>query len=137
MNLHRDLSPEEEKEFRQWARDNYVSPSSVPEIWHPIVRDECMKMDAEKLDTMNPSGLYVRMAWPGYQSFMENPDWHDGSSTIGNSDVLIPIEWVGIDTSDIETVIGRLQNMLDLEEEQEYIDALDKAISILDVMLDK
>jgi hypothetical protein len=48
MNLFRELSPEEEKEFRQWARDNYEPFSEINGVWHPVVQDECVKINKEK-----------------------------------------------------------------------------------------
>ena len=41
------LNPEEEAEFRQWARDKFTPGEEIKEIWHPIVRDECAKMAKE------------------------------------------------------------------------------------------
>lgn len=40
----RNLSEEEEKEFRQWARDNYVLGEPMETSWHPVVIDECFSM---------------------------------------------------------------------------------------------
>ena len=45
MKLFKDLLPEEESEFRQWARNNYVCFSNISGIWHPVVQDECRKMN--------------------------------------------------------------------------------------------
>jgi len=50
MNIFRDLNEEEEVEFRQWARDNYEPFSEVSTIWHPVVRDECIKINKEISD---------------------------------------------------------------------------------------
>ncbi len=47
MNLFRTLSTEEEIEFRQWARENYKRFSPISGIWHPVVQDECRKMNEE------------------------------------------------------------------------------------------
>lgn len=44
----RDISEEEQKEFRQWARDNYTPFSDIKGIWHPVVQDECTKINQEK-----------------------------------------------------------------------------------------
>jgi len=41
MNLFRDLTPEEEKKFRQWAHDNYEPLSEIKGIWHPVIQKEC------------------------------------------------------------------------------------------------
>ena len=46
--LFRDLIPEEEVEFRQWAKDNFKPETDIISLaWHPIVRDECYKMIKE------------------------------------------------------------------------------------------
>ena len=47
MNLFRNLDETEEKEFRQWARDNYKRMEPISGVWHPVVQDECAKMNAE------------------------------------------------------------------------------------------
>tara|TARA_R110002167_G_scaffold143936_6_gene333530 strand:+ start:2328 stop:2531 length:204 start_codon:yes stop_codon:yes gene_type:complete len=36
---------EEEKEFRLWARENYEPLSPILGIWHPVVQNECVKMN--------------------------------------------------------------------------------------------
>lgn len=36
----RELSAEEEAEFRQWARDNWKPGDKISPVWHPSVRDE-------------------------------------------------------------------------------------------------
>lgn len=44
----RVLNEEEEKEFRQWAQDNF-DPSVTPSAaWHPVVRDEWAKLKQAK-----------------------------------------------------------------------------------------
>jgi hypothetical protein len=44
LNQYRNLTHEEEKDFRRWARENWEIGSKVIPIWHPIVRQECAKM---------------------------------------------------------------------------------------------
>lgn len=44
----RQLSSEEEKDFRKWARDNYKAFSDISGAWHPVVQDECKKMNEEQ-----------------------------------------------------------------------------------------
>jgi hypothetical protein len=44
--LFRHLTNEEEVKFRQWARENYVKYSEINPIWHPVVRDECEKINS-------------------------------------------------------------------------------------------
>ena len=40
MDMFKELSPAEEKDFRQWARDNHTPDMEVNPMWHPVVRDE-------------------------------------------------------------------------------------------------
>ena len=42
------LSKSEEKQFREWARKNYKPLTAIDGLWHPIVQDECVKINAEK-----------------------------------------------------------------------------------------
>jgi len=49
MNLWRELTKEEELEFRKWARENYKLGEPVDALWHPVVRDEINKMAYEAL----------------------------------------------------------------------------------------
>jgi hypothetical protein len=46
LNFFRELNETEEKEFRQWARDNYAPGETASEVWHPVVRDEWEKIAA-------------------------------------------------------------------------------------------
>ena len=48
MKLFRNLTTKEEEEFRRWARDNYEPFSEIKGVWHPIVQDECVKINQEK-----------------------------------------------------------------------------------------
>lgn len=59
MRLFQQLSPEREQEFRQWARNNYQVYAPIDGVWHPVVQDECQKMNAEtgySPDGFNPPG---------------------------------------------------------------------------------
>ena len=46
--MFRQLNQKEEKEFRVWARKNYVPHTDIPVIWHPVVRDECQRINKEE-----------------------------------------------------------------------------------------
>lgn len=53
MNLYRELTEQEEVEFRQWARDNFNPlTDTVDSLWHPIVRDECNKIINEQINKL-------------------------------------------------------------------------------------
>jgi hypothetical protein len=47
VKLFKELTPREENEFRAWARREYVPLTPIKGIWHPVVQDECVKMNAE------------------------------------------------------------------------------------------
>jgi len=58
MNLWRNLSPEEEKEFRQAAREKYEPFSDISPLWHPVYIDECVKINVERgVDV--PEGVHL------------------------------------------------------------------------------
>lgn len=44
-NLFRELTPEEEVDFRTWANENYTPGSMIDEVWHPVVREVCHQMN--------------------------------------------------------------------------------------------
>lgn len=45
MNPFRELSPKEEREFRQWARNNYLRHTPIKGVWHPVIQDECVRIN--------------------------------------------------------------------------------------------
>lgn len=45
--LWKHLTPAEEAHFRKWARENYQIFAPIDGVWHPVVQDECVKMNAE------------------------------------------------------------------------------------------
>lgn len=47
MKLFRDLDTAEQAAFRKWARENYKPLSPIDGVWHPIVQDECVQINAE------------------------------------------------------------------------------------------
>lgn len=47
MTLFRNLTNDENAEFRIYARMNYIPFSSIPGIWHPVCQEECVKMNIE------------------------------------------------------------------------------------------
>ena len=49
--MFRKLTPEEEIAFKQWARENYVPFSEIKGIWHPVIQDECVKINKERGNT--------------------------------------------------------------------------------------
>lgn len=46
--MFRDLDDNEEQEFRQWSRENYEPGSKIEAFWHPVVQDECHKINQER-----------------------------------------------------------------------------------------
>ena len=47
-SFFRKLTVEEEQEFCEWARINYKPEDKIKEVWHPIVRKECNKINKER-----------------------------------------------------------------------------------------
>jgi len=45
--MFRELKPSEIKTFRRWARKNYKPLTPINGVWHPIVQEECSKMNRE------------------------------------------------------------------------------------------
>jgi hypothetical protein len=39
--MFRELSADEQVDFRRWARVNYKAGQPINEVWHPVTRDEC------------------------------------------------------------------------------------------------
>jgi len=52
--MFRELNEEEEKEFKKWARENYVLGEKVNEAYHPVVQQECDLMNRERASTDCP-----------------------------------------------------------------------------------
>jgi|TARA_R100000482_G_C5037451_1_gene106788 hypothetical protein len=42
-----ELDNEKEALFRKWARDKYEPFTEIKPVWHPVVRDECDKINTE------------------------------------------------------------------------------------------
>jgi hypothetical protein len=50
------LTPEEETQFRKWARENWKPGDAINELWHPVVIDEIGKIRQEHLDRFDALG---------------------------------------------------------------------------------
>jgi hypothetical protein len=46
--MFRQLNSEEVQQFRAWARENYKTGDPIPGIWHPVIQEECAKINREK-----------------------------------------------------------------------------------------
>ncbi len=51
--MWRNLSKDEEEEFRQWARDNWKSKTEPNLLWHPIIKEEWSKLDEKYVKGVN------------------------------------------------------------------------------------
>lgn len=40
-----NITPQDAALFRKWARENYKAFTPIKEVWHPVVRDECAKLN--------------------------------------------------------------------------------------------
>jgi len=48
MNIYRTLDKKETKEFQQWAKENYVPGTTISPVWHPVIKEECKKMNTKE-----------------------------------------------------------------------------------------
>lgn len=48
--LFRPMVDDEEQEFRDYARENYVPHSEINRTWHPHAQDECKRINDEHLN---------------------------------------------------------------------------------------
>ena len=44
MDIWIESTPAEEKDLRQWARDNWSVEDGINLLWHPVIREECLKI---------------------------------------------------------------------------------------------
>jgi hypothetical protein len=47
MQLFRSLPPDKGDSFRQWARDNYQPHATINGTWHPVIQDECRRINEQ------------------------------------------------------------------------------------------
>jgi hypothetical protein len=45
--IFRKLTEEQAKVYRSWARQKYTLFTPIDGCWHPIVQEECVKMNTE------------------------------------------------------------------------------------------
>jgi hypothetical protein len=43
----RELSEQEAREFKKWARKNYKPYDDIKGLWHPLIQLECVRMNTE------------------------------------------------------------------------------------------
>ena len=51
--IFKKLSPEEAEHYRKWARDNYEAGNDINILWHPVVREECERINERNKKTSN------------------------------------------------------------------------------------
>ncbi len=55
--MFKELNDKKEKEYRQWARDNFKPGMGIDyTLWHPIVVKECRKIIDEFTELSFPKG---------------------------------------------------------------------------------
>ncbi len=43
--MFRELTEQEQTEFRAWAVVNYEPGAEISEVWHPVVQEECVRIN--------------------------------------------------------------------------------------------
>ena len=61
--IFKKLSSKEEAEYRLFARNNYDLFSEIPGYWHPVIQDECVKMNLEKSKFVKNCKNFVNEKW--------------------------------------------------------------------------
>ena len=56
--MFKELSEQERKDFKQWARDNYRPGGEINEVWHPVIQRECARMDREYVMSKENEGTF-------------------------------------------------------------------------------
>ena len=51
--MFKELTSEEIKEYKKWARKNYVLAETISETWHPVIQKECATMNEEKSELLS------------------------------------------------------------------------------------
>jgi len=47
MKLFKELTAAEEADYRKWAQENYNPFEPINGVWHPVVQDECVRINKE------------------------------------------------------------------------------------------
>ena len=65
------LTPEENAEYIQWARDNYHSKvgttGKIRALWHPVVRQEMHRLHLKQLEAIR-----LKVKWMGVKKLEEH-----------------------------------------------------------------
>ena len=49
--IFKELNENEANEYREWSRENHRAGDLINEVWHPVVRAECAKINCSIEDT--------------------------------------------------------------------------------------
>jgi hypothetical protein len=86
-DLFRDLDPREQADFRLWARNNYKPLDPILGLWHPIIQDECAKINAQA--TLSDAGVEpLEPVQPTCQLVWRNPETGLDDPVIGTADYI-------------------------------------------------
>ena len=61
MDIYRDLSEQEQEDFKKWARDNYEPFTEINESYHPVVKAECELINEENLLNCCICGIKIQV----------------------------------------------------------------------------
>ena len=62
MELFKKLTEKEVAEYKQWTWNNYKPLTEIKGVWHPIIQEECRKMNIEAAKNIDglPSQKFPR-----------------------------------------------------------------------------
>jgi hypothetical protein len=117
-NFFRKLSSEEELEFRAWARENYEPNGNISELWHPVVRDECEKINNEltlALDKQSQDVIEVRIKFRGIDVWSRPVFKTDKGLYVGSVNTLFPNKKIAPNNTTEEIVDYFREHLSELE----------------------
>tara|TARA_R110000751_G_C13622757_1_gene464797 strand:+ start:207 stop:392 length:186 start_codon:yes stop_codon:yes gene_type:complete len=50
--LFKTLNESDVKIYKKWARDNFKIGTDINKVWHPVVQNECDKINQEYIDRL-------------------------------------------------------------------------------------
>lgn len=84
--LFRQLDSAEAERFRQWARDHYTPRTAPSGSWHPTVREEWARLDAEHdARVERDRALHAAFSAGNYASAYETTDYAEASQGLTRS----------------------------------------------------
>jgi len=97
--LFQKLNETDADEYRQWAHENYCAGDHINTVWHPVIRAECAKINAESGKCANGTHYVGAFNMP-YAELVKLIGEPNG----GTDGYKVDVEWVFDHNGDVATV---------------------------------